>query len=65
MAFEDAVFCLKKSGGETLSDMEASLAEVRLPPATILNFKLESELPTGAESSFLLPELLALVHEIQ
>jgi len=61
------VFCLKKSGGggETLSDLEASLAEMRLAPASVLNFKLESDLPATAELAFLRPELLALVQHME
>ncbi|CAG7733419.1 unnamed protein product [Allacma fusca] len=61
LALENVEFSLKKPGGDTLSDLEATLAESRLPPASIVNFKLESGLPSSGEVTYLKSDVLALV----
>ena len=62
LALENAEFSLKKSAGETLSNMEATLAEHTLPPASVINFKLESPVSSASgEINYLKPEVLALV----
>ena len=63
LAIENAEFSLKKSAGATLTNMEATLAENSLAPASIINFKLESPVSSASgEVNYLKPEILALVH---
>lgn len=64
LGFENIEFSLKKPGGEKLSNMDQTLAEAKLPPATIVNFNLESDLPSSSEINFLKPEILALVQNV-
>lgn len=64
---QDIKFELVRSGGEALTDLDASLADLKLPPSSILNFKVDSApapLATG-EVSFLKPEILALVTPLE
>jgi len=66
LVHEEISFELIRSGGECLSEMNATLAEAKLTPASILNFKVSQAPPallTG-EMSFLKPEILALVKNV-
>jgi len=65
LAMDDVEFVLKQAGGEALNNLEATLAEHRLPPASVVNFKLESAgSSSSGEISFLKPEILALVQNM-
>ncbi len=60
---QNVKFELVRSGGEPLTDLDSTLAELKLPPSSILNFKVDSApapLATG-EISFLKPDVLELV----
>jgi len=67
MTVDTVDFALVKSGGDSLDNAEATLAECRLPPATIINFNAHSAPPSLAtgEVSYLKPETLALVQSME
>lgn len=64
---EDIQFALKFPRGEALQSEESTLANNRLPPASIVNFHVSSP-PAGiasGEISYLKPEILALVKSME
>lgn len=57
---------IRSGGGDPLTDLNSTLAELKLPPSSVLNFKVHSApapLATG-EVSFLKPDILALVQAL-
>jgi len=65
LIIESIDFSLRKSGtkGEVIPDGDATLAELHLPPASIVNFKVEAPVEgfSSGELSYLKPEIMALV----